>query len=378
MSNPVLDSLVQGIEERTAQIGKFMDPVFNEAKTNFAHMGMQGMPSQFPESIMVFGCGGTGGWLAPKLVKILNDAMNKRMADKFTVLFVDGDEIEEKNLIRQNFITQDIGKNKAEVMAERYGIHFHDKIDVGFIDTYLVDKYYDVPEEFATKFGRIEDVAMFQDRSPSLIINLIDNGKTRKLIHKFASSKAVRGKVFNVLDVANNEYNGQLNLSSYGSGNPSAYLSQFYNVHPTHLGDEEDISVFSCADADAEAVDQLFNANDMAATVTGTYLNAWIQENKVKYGAVEFVTGLSMSVKNLCPLIDFDMSTTVGPSINEVTEQAMSGVISSVKSNLSLEEGMIFELGYSKAYQEIISHSSKNNQYFKDLDHACSSNSKAA
>jgi hypothetical protein len=377
MSNPVLDSLVNGIEERTGQVRKFMDPILDTVKTNFAHMSMAGMPSVMPKNIMIFGCGGTGGWLAPKLVKILNDACLKGMGDKYTLLFVDGDEIEEKNLIRQNFISQDVGKKKSAVMAERYGIHFCDKVEVGFIDNYLVDSTYHVPPEFAAKFGRLEDVQMLTANEDFLIVNLIDNGRTRKLIHRFASVQSIRAKKCYVMDVANNEYNGQLNLSAYGVTNPSAYLAQFYNQHPTHLGDDEDISVFSCADADADAVDQLFNANDMAAAVAGNFINAWVQDGKLKYGAVDFVTGASMSVTSHTPLIDLSLRD-YGRGLGDVDQAKHVSLIRDAKSGMNLDEAMLFELGYNKCYEEAREKKPKNNLYFKDLDHACSSNNEVA
>lgn len=46
----------------------------------------------------------------------------------FTLALVDGDTVEPKNLIRQNFIEQDIGKNKAAVMADRYSPHLNEGI----------------------------------------------------------------------------------------------------------------------------------------------------------------------------------------------------------------------------------------------------------
>ena len=40
------------------------------------------------------------------------------------ILVCDGDVVEEKNLIRQNFVEQDVGRNKAQVLAERYSAAF--------------------------------------------------------------------------------------------------------------------------------------------------------------------------------------------------------------------------------------------------------------
>lgn len=60
----------------------------------------------------IIGAGGVGSWLTPSLCMLVG-------RDK--VIVVDGDKLEEKNLNRQLFTTQDIGRNKAEALADRYG-----------------------------------------------------------------------------------------------------------------------------------------------------------------------------------------------------------------------------------------------------------------
>lgn len=65
-----------------------------------------------PMRITVVGAGGTGGRLIPALMQVV------KRGD--TVVIVDGDHVEDRNLARQNFRIRDIGCNKAEVMANRY------------------------------------------------------------------------------------------------------------------------------------------------------------------------------------------------------------------------------------------------------------------
>lgn len=59
--------------------------------------------------IYIIGCGGVGSWLAPNLAMLTRD-----------ITLVDGDILEEKNLNRQLFSRDDIGRNKAEVLAARH------------------------------------------------------------------------------------------------------------------------------------------------------------------------------------------------------------------------------------------------------------------
>ena len=69
-------------------------------------------PPNEPIKFIVVGAGGTGGRLIPGLMQIV-----KRHD---SVAIVDGDHVEDRNLMRQNFRTRDVGLNKAEVMVRRY------------------------------------------------------------------------------------------------------------------------------------------------------------------------------------------------------------------------------------------------------------------
>ena len=71
-------------------------------------------------TLHLIGCGGTGSWLAPhlaRITKLLEEVhhINVRLA------FWDYDAVEEKNIYRQNFCEAEIGTNKAEALARRYG-----------------------------------------------------------------------------------------------------------------------------------------------------------------------------------------------------------------------------------------------------------------
>lgn len=62
--------------------------------------------------IYIIGAGGVGSWLTASLCKLVGP-------DDITVM--DGDELETKNLDRQLFSDDDVGRNKAEALAEKYG-----------------------------------------------------------------------------------------------------------------------------------------------------------------------------------------------------------------------------------------------------------------
>lgn len=64
--------------------------------------------------IYIIGCGGVGSWLTPSIQLLLPK-------DRLTL--VDGDELEQKNLNRQLFSMADLGRNKAEALADRYKVN---------------------------------------------------------------------------------------------------------------------------------------------------------------------------------------------------------------------------------------------------------------
>ena len=89
-------------------------------------------------SLTVFGCGGTGGYLLKHVCRLLYGLKQDRGAALIappvggapgrmqegrlpSVLVVDGDTVEAKNLLRQDFIPADLGRKKAAVLAGRVG-----------------------------------------------------------------------------------------------------------------------------------------------------------------------------------------------------------------------------------------------------------------
>lgn len=79
------------------------------------------LPDERKIRLELVGCGGTGSWLAPAVVRV-----GKLLIEKFgkavEIAFYDPDRVEEKNIYRQNFCDAEIGKNKASALAERYGL----------------------------------------------------------------------------------------------------------------------------------------------------------------------------------------------------------------------------------------------------------------
>lgn|GEM_PF-4201022 len=134
--------------------------------------------------IYVIGVGGTGGFLVPHLSRYVSSLPYSKYT---AIVLVDGDVVENKNIIRQNFVKQDIGKNKAQVLASRYSSAFG--VPIIAVQNHLL------PENINEIFGSNlvvntinqhlrPDSTNFQ-RSGGInyiVISCVDNNKTRNLI----------------------------------------------------------------------------------------------------------------------------------------------------------------------------------------------------
>ena len=120
-----------------------------------------------PIRVLVVGAGGTGGRVIPPLMQIL------RRGD--SVGIVDGDHVEDRNLVRQNFRQRDVGENKAEVMARRYR---RDGINVDVYATMLHDEL---------PLGEIMAGSSLRPDSPRIIIGAVDNWKARQTMHRIVT-----------------------------------------------------------------------------------------------------------------------------------------------------------------------------------------------
>lgn len=113
------------------------------------------------DEILVVGVGGVGSNLAAPLARLVSYTSNGKSPK---IIFIDGDTVEKKNLVRQDFTTSNIGSSKAEAILEAVAVK---DIKIDFIPEY-VDK---------------DNVGQFiKDRS--IVIMGVDNDQTKHLIQK--------------------------------------------------------------------------------------------------------------------------------------------------------------------------------------------------
>jgi PRTRC genetic system ThiF family protein len=126
---------------------------------------LNAVPVVLPEyeqlNLYLVGCGGTGSWLAPSLVRMVRLLEEDERSVSLTL--IDFDQVEAGNIPRQNFIDADLGLNKAEVLALRYGAAWG--VEIG-----VISKPFE-PEYITTGYKTL-----------SIIIGAVDRASARQKI----------------------------------------------------------------------------------------------------------------------------------------------------------------------------------------------------
>ena len=206
-----------------------------------------------PVKIVQLGAGGTGGHSAPHLYRLLYS-----LDRPVRYIICDGDVVEEKNLVRQNFTPADLGENKAQVLAERYSAVF------GMETEYVPD--------FVETEDRLTELLTPQRWNAGLYYNgryitemvillgAVDNNRSRQLCHTVF--KQARELIY--IDSGNGEYTGQVVCGVRRGG--KTYYPPIGTVYPDVLEETDKFPTeLSCAEVSVSAP-QSMAANITAAT----------------------------------------------------------------------------------------------------------------
>lgn len=226
-----------------------------------------------PQTVVIFGCGGTGSRLIPAIAKLMSTLTTLISPE---MVLVDFDIVEEKNLARQNFAKADIGKNKAEVLAARYGKAYGLKITPITVAA-------GTPEY-------TEALEMFNLRErltgPAMYILAVDSANARRQILTTAlRSQAGMPNSSVVIDAGNEDIFGQVSYWTTGkiAQNSAKDLEFIYNWYQGfipgnhilselpmdqmyYLNMQDGESTRSCAD-----LDQTLAINNMMAAQVIAY-----------------------------------------------------------------------------------------------------------
>ncbi|MCC6175645.1 MAG: ThiF family adenylyltransferase [Chloroflexi bacterium] len=146
-------------------------------------------------TIVLVGCGGTGGFLAESVCRLLIGCPAR-------LYLVDPDRVEPHNVARQAFDHRDVGRFKAEVLAERFARRFEREVSYSVLP-----------------YGRELHAGVFRDTAGSLrlLVGCVDNAAARRAIASTLDGAARAGARSHGcwwLDTGNNRNSGQVLLGN--------------------------------------------------------------------------------------------------------------------------------------------------------------------
>ena len=206
-----------------------------------------------PVKVVMLGAGGTGAHIAPHLYRLLY-ALERPV--KFIIC--DGDKVEPKNLVRQNFTQADLGENKAKVLAERYASVFG--METEYVPEFIEseERLRQLLDSRTIRMGNSWGGSVFQEQV--ILIGAVDNNRSRQMCHSVFYQ--MRELIY--IDSGNGEHTGQV-VCGIRSGGRTLYRP-VGKVYPDVLKEKDKFPTeLSCADASLSAP-QSIAANITAAT----------------------------------------------------------------------------------------------------------------
>ena len=212
-----------------------------------------------PVKIVMLGAGGTGGHIAPHLYRLLYT-----LDRPVRFIICDGDVVEEKNLVRQNFIPADLGENKAKVLAERYASVFGMETEYVplFVETEDWLKQLITPQIWKRDYGR----TIIKEQV--ILIGAVDNNKSRQLCHRVFYQ--MEDLIY--IDSGNGEHTGQV-VCGIRSGGRTIYRP-IGSAYPDVLKETDKFPTeLSCAEASVSAPQSIVANVTAANTVVNMIYN---------------------------------------------------------------------------------------------------------
>lgn len=238
-------------------------------------------PKFIPQRILVVGCGGTGSRLIPQIAQFIKTCpwiINPEM------VIVDNDEVEEKNLRRQNFVAQDVGKKKATVLAQRYSKAYNLSI-IPVLEMVTDETSVVKTGDDEISLGSILK-SWGNQRIPTMAIMCVDSAEARRTILSTLGKTLSREMVL-IIDTGNENDFGQVKMASL-----MAYYLE-YSTHKTLLKNIPDTapgtydlpylpldidyfnSMVSSAAPSCADLDQTMAINSLVATIAFGLIQNW-------------------------------------------------------------------------------------------------------
>ncbi len=252
--------------------------------------------------IFLVGCGGTGSWLAPHLIRLAR-FLHEMRGMNVCLTFVDPDAVERKNVFRQNFADAEIGASKCELLAMRYSAAWGHGVTV---------------QTHTARFNR--SIVQLEYGDLGVIVGCVDNPEARKEITQAMTADTNKRGLARLprlwwLDCGNGADTGQVLLGAARCAREMRYAfpctpDQGFCVnlpapdlqHPELLERQDAASrtpkaaqTLSCAEL-ALTGDQSPSINSLIANVAASYLWRMFTDPK---GLTTFATYCNLSFHSI-------------------------------------------------------------------------------
>ena len=171
---------------------------------------------------IVVGAGGTGSFVVPALARLIFE-LKQQQNKSAEMLIVDPDIVEDENIPRSNFCFAEVGRYKAQTLAERVTTAWG-------IETSFSCESFDPEKHFKNSNSDY--------RSLSIIVGCVDNYLARREMHRALDEFRSYGESSRVwwIDGGNGKTSGQVLLGSTTKhSNPSSTLRERVSVgHSRH------------------------------------------------------------------------------------------------------------------------------------------------
>jgi len=225
-------------------------------------------------NIVQIGCGGTGSLLVPYIARIMSCPSFENIAG---YILVDGDKVASKNILRQNFISADIGNFKAEVLAKRYSLAFG--IEIASVPVYITGK---------------ESLDRISQNRLKILISCVDNNKTRKIIAEWQNDNIYSDPIW--IDSGNELLGGQVFIQGAAT---NGIRTDILKAHPEIAKVEDKLPTeLGCAER-LNSGEQSLGVNATAANVIFNIVCTLLRNEKLRYYEVDFTAHNSFRKKLL-------------------------------------------------------------------------------
>lgn len=212
-----------------------------------------------PDSVFVIGVGGTGGYISSPLARLVSYHPATQGAK---VVFIDGDEFEEKNQTRQLVGPSQVGMNKARAMVDFCS--FQGLTNVDYKDDFITMSTF---------------VPMLNRSQAPMVVCSVDNDATRNAVIQAIETTCV-DKDFFFITPGNSDGTEDVRGQTLWYGRVDG---QKYGVNPTlaypniETPDDSIPTKGSCA-LNAPSRPQILTANFLSAAITLTTIQNFLDE----------------------------------------------------------------------------------------------------